>query len=366
MSILLLFSSNQRPLYEQDILDVLAAPERSKYDFRYERRYVDQSALDQWSNLGATPVLVFFSIQQEAFYQPPAYIPVRRGRVLSARIEGDICFVQFELGPIISLPSPLVEGDRRIYEDPVRRLAEVVSRLPSPGFARRESRKSASLVDDAAVPIQRVDTIPVFDPSGPILVESNDQVGAFSRATDYLSRTTSFRSAQFLCFHRLTDRRSGASVMATDGVFPLVDRSDYELELLQMQPREVLTRVRFRVGSAEEVIKVIGVPEFDIASRYDLVKLPLHVPPLLPELRETILTVAPKLADTTGPRLHLRLRITRQPSTLSAFGAAFLLLLAGLPGAFGDIPKMAVVSLGALIAFVFFYYGWVRISSPRG
>jgi uncharacterized membrane protein len=110
---------------------------------------------------------------------------------------------------------------------------------------------------------------------------------------------------------------------------------------------------------------VIGVPEFDIASRYDLVKVPLHVPPLAEELRETVLTVAPKSPDIKGSHLNLRLQIRRHPSPVTAAGAAGLLLLAGLPGAFGDVPKMAVVALGAVIAFALFYYGWVRVTSPR-
>jgi len=133
-----------------------------------------------------------------------------------------------------------------------------------------------------------------------------------------------------------------------------------------MQPREVASRTTFAIGSAEEVLKVIGLPEFDIASRYDLVRVPLHAPPLSEEARETVLTIAPKIARTQGPHLNLRLRIKRHPSPVTAAGAAGLLLLAGLPGAFGDLARMAVVGLGAVIAFTFFYYGWVRVTAPRG
>jgi len=377
VSILLLFSSNQRPLYEQDIIDVLAAPESSRYTFRYEKRYVDDSASKQWTSLASTPVLVFFSIQQEAYYQPPAYIPVRRGRVVAARSEGDICLVEFELGRIVSLPLPVVEDDptassrpgiaarRPIYEDPVRELAGEIAKVPSPGFERKKGRKSASLVAENAVPIVNLSEIPPYKSGGPLLIESADQVAAFKSATDYLSHTASFSTTQFLRFYNLADRRTGNPVQMVDGVFRLSDNSDYELELLQMQPREVGSRVTFAIGSAEEVLKVIGVPEFDIASRYDLVKVPLHVPPLAEELRETVLTVAPKSPDIKGSHLNLRLQIRRHPSPVTAAGAAGLLLLAGLPGAFGDVPKMAVVALGAVIAFALFYYGWVRVTSPR-
>jgi uncharacterized membrane protein len=366
MSLLLLFSSNQRPLYEQDILDVLAAPQGARYVFRYEKRYVDDNALAQWDNLRATPVLVLFSVQQEQYYQPPAYVPVREGSVVSARMEGDICFVEFSIGAIVTLPRPLYDGNRMIYEDPVRALASVIDELPSPGFKARPQRKSASLVDETTVPITALAEIPQFAAGEPVLVGPKDQVQAFRVVADYLSHTASFRSAQFLCFYQFNERKSGRQLSIVDGIFRLSDNADYELVILQMQPREVAGRTTFTIGSAEEVLKVIGVPEFDIASRYDLISVPLHAVPLNEEVRETVLTVAPKFAKTQGPRLRLRLRIARHPSPITAAGAAGLLLLAGLPGAFGDVPKMAIVMLGAVIAFALFYFGWVRVTGPRG
>ena len=282
--------------------------------------------------------------------------------MIRARIEGDLCFVEFTLGPIVSLPKARTTTSGSHYDEAVVRLSEEVNALPSPG---RTSRKSASLVDDRSLSISEVDTTPVYTTGGALLFQAKDQVDAFKTSVEYLSRTSSFRSSNFITFYQLTDRKSREQVKVVDGAFRLEERSDFELELLQMQPRQVTSRTQFSLGSADELVQIIGARDFDIASRYDLIRIPLHVPPLAGENRETILAIGPKLSDTSGPRIRLRLVLTRRPNTASAAGAASLLLLAGLPGSFPSVPKIAIVLVGASIAFAFFYYGWLRVASPR-
>jgi hypothetical protein len=213
--------------------------------------------------------------------------------------------------------------------------------------------------------ITETERVPGFVHNGPELYLAADQVDAFRTATEYLNQTESFRSAQFMRFYRLTDRETGQEVRIASGEFRLQERSDYELQLLQMQPRDVVSRTQFRVGSAEELVEVIGGNDFDIASRYDLIRIPLHVPQLAAGDRQTILVVEPKVSEVRGPKIRLRVRIARQPNTTTAAGAAVLLMLAGLPGALPSLLKAAIVLFGALSAFVLFYYGWVRIPSPR-
>ena len=103
---LYLFSSNQSPLYEQDILDVLAGPSGGVHRFRYDIPYVENvSAEDgghqtaaKWKEIETgTPVLILFSLQQAAQYFEPAFIPIRKGEVLKTYVVGSRLFIDFRL-----------------------------------------------------------------------------------------------------------------------------------------------------------------------------------------------------------------------------------------------------------------------------
>ena len=63
------FSSNLRPRYTQDILNVLAAPSGIVYTSRYVRRVVPDTLASAWEDglIGKT-VLIHFSLEQPARY----------------------------------------------------------------------------------------------------------------------------------------------------------------------------------------------------------------------------------------------------------------------------------------------------------
>src|SRR5437870_2326771 len=94
-SVLFLFSSNTTPTYEQDVLNVLAAPEGALYHFRYRQAWLNTLALEKWGQLDGTKVIVNFSLQQQAEFHDPALLPVRSGAVKSTEIVGEFYLVQF-------------------------------------------------------------------------------------------------------------------------------------------------------------------------------------------------------------------------------------------------------------------------------
>jgi hypothetical protein len=111
-----LFSSDYRPLYIQDCLDLLAKPEGSLQRFRYQKKWVSVgplvggleesgSKLSAWEELGekATPVVVYFaSVAKRSAGQDTVYVPLRKGNVVRAGVEdGDYFFVEFTLGEYI-------------------------------------------------------------------------------------------------------------------------------------------------------------------------------------------------------------------------------------------------------------------------
>src|SRR5262245_42118338 len=96
---LCLFSSNIRPQYEQDIIDVAAAPRGHIFRFRYEIKYVADTVRDEWESnkLIERNVLVVYSIQQPQGYHPPAFVPIRKGRVVRTRRDGSVFYIDFRL-----------------------------------------------------------------------------------------------------------------------------------------------------------------------------------------------------------------------------------------------------------------------------
>jgi hypothetical protein len=72
---LYLFSSNQSPLYAQDILNVLGAPVGHPYTFRYDAKYLSEGLREGWAGLKGTRAVVVFSLQQRARF--PSWVRSR-------------------------------------------------------------------------------------------------------------------------------------------------------------------------------------------------------------------------------------------------------------------------------------------------
>ena len=103
-----LFSSNVRPLYEQDVLNVLGAPVGLHYRFRYGRKRISDDLATAWGDaiVGRTCV-IHFSLQQPNEYQDAVFFPLRLGTVVSVEREaGDIHLLEFALGRAIGLREP--------------------------------------------------------------------------------------------------------------------------------------------------------------------------------------------------------------------------------------------------------------------
>lgn len=290
-----LFSSNIRPLYEQDILDVLAAPSGAIHQFRYERRWVDPVGQAEWLSLPpGTPVLVHFSLQQTAKYYGAVFFPVRRGRIKGTFARGQALFVEFVLGDIVSLPEPENLHGKPDFAAQTERYAAFLQAEQVP----RPYEASASLGVDL-----------LTDPQAPIDLKA-DQVVLFERAARYLQPTDSFRSARFLMFLRLGGRGSKDDVVPDgEGVFQLEGGTTYTLELFHYQPVEIAADDSFTVSVDGSIIRVIGRPGFDIGSRYDRIALSFHaVQSVKFEARETVLVIEPA-EGVKGPRLAINVRV---------------------------------------------------------
>lgn len=344
--LLYLFSSNIRPLYIQDILDVLAAPEGTHYRFRYEEQYADAGV--RVAELAGMEALVHFSIQQEARYHDPAFIPIRRGKVVAAASEAGILVVTFELGSYVALKRAEPEDLRSAVTTYTSALAEVG--VPRPYDASisvgADLRAGVSPFDDAA-----------------------DAAAAFRSTAELLQRTESFKNARFLRF--LSLREDGADVGLKDRSFHLRAGLTSELSLSHYQPADVSAREPFAVDADEAIIRVVGRRGFDIASRYDVVRLTLHAMSsgARQEKHQTILTVRPE-EGVHGSTLRLPLTVASSwKRTLPLVGLSTgVLILFGLPAVFttwNPSIKAVLVLGGALGVSLLQNLGW-SVVVPSG
>jgi len=157
-TVLHLFSSDYRPLYLQDCLEILALPTGAIHRFRYDRAWLwlgQQETLDSaWARLAKskTKVLVHFVAYKSADrYSQSVFVPLRWGTVVRTFVEGNAFFVDFALG---SYADPLhyrARSESRPHDAPsLARATEPTT----PEFAsRRESsiritRDTMSLLDN--------------------------------------------------------------------------------------------------------------------------------------------------------------------------------------------------------------------------
>jgi hypothetical protein len=301
---LYLFSSNRSPLYAQDILNVLAAPAGGRYRFRYDAGYVEdvppeeggEGTATKWEQIEAgTPVLVLFSLQQQAQYVEPVFIPIRKGEVLKRPYAfGSRLFVEFRLGTIVALPVPTSSRDPD-YADRVRQFTDYVE-----GRTKTPYRYSASLGDP----------IPGCTQPPPPWDVVEDQNVLFERAGAYLVRTDTFHDAQFIRVLTLSETGSEQAIEPTpDGTFELDAGRTYDLALLHAQRAAPASPLPYVIDVDGTILHTIGRPGFDIASRYDRVVLRIaatQAPGL--EDRETVLTVEPG-DGVQGARVELPIRV---------------------------------------------------------
>ena len=340
-TLLYLYSSNIRPLYEQDVLDVLAAPSNTSFRFRYDEQYINAEALNNWHALKGVKALVHFSLQQEARYHDPAFIPVRLGQVLETSRLGRMFIVTFSLGPYVSLPDPQRDpGGRPLLGDQVRAYRDYLSErgVPTP------YEYSAGLGSDVTT---RADTP---------LSRDEDEAQLFDRTVKYLHHTSSFRRTRFLRFLYLRavgppvpTNKPTKSFSAKDGIFTLEGGKTYELGLAHSQPADVTTREHFTISADKGILDVVGRTILEIASRYDLVTVPLHaVHPPTNQARTTVLLIEPE-QTLSGPRLRLDIKVspsTKRVAVVSA-GQALAAVLIGLPAILKGQLLLQFVSLSA-------------------
>jgi len=305
------FSSNLRPRYAQDILNILAAPGGVTYTSRYVRRVVPDALASAWGDqlIGKT-VLIHFSLEQPARYHEPVFFPIRSATVTQAHQLGNDLFVlQFALGRMIGLTEPDEHGGDKRFADRAHAYTNFLK----------------DMLGDDAVPygtyVSGGDDVTRRDAAR--LDTTDDELQLFERNTRYISRTDAFAAAWFIhavgiaehddeSFEVVRSRMSGQGQP-----FSLVGGTTYRIYIVQRQPRDITTEASFVIDTDDEVLHVIGRKGFTIGSGYDRFLIPVFAKE--PPGDETRSVIAIRPDGCAGPTVEIPVRVT--PSIKSA-GAA--------------------------------------------
>ena len=349
MTTLCLFSSNIRPQYEQDIIDLAAAPEGHIYRFRYESRYIADAVRDDWESnkLVDTKVLLIYSIQQPQSYHPPAFLPIRTGQVVRSRRDGSVFFVDFKLGDYAPLREPTGQETR----------GEVVT-----GFT--EALTNALPGSPGAAAGARYSAAPGEVPGG--WLSTDVPSTSFERLVTYLAGTVSFSSHLFWRVSSIRELGGDEVTADKEGRFRLYSNRSYEVTVVHHQPDISvrpfgMTPGHFDLATDDSLVEVIGDKAFEVASRYDAIGVRVRVP--ASDVKETILSIRPG-AGTQGPRADLRLLVGPGDGRRVAGGgiAAAAVVLAAIPGLMSDSAtfgqKFMFPVTAALLTVVLGYFAF--------
>jgi len=303
--LVILFSSNIRPQYETDILNVAALASNQRYRFRYEIGYVDPDLQPGLSTdgLAGEEALVVYSIQQTAGYHPPAFIPVRWATIARSWQHGAVFVVEFAAGRFPSI------GEGRDREECRSSVLDLNRQLIAavnghPGADSRDHRFSAALAKKLA------------------FAKVEDGAIGFQQLTRHLANTISFAQQPFWTVSRLGRPGSLQSVPVDRyGSFHLETGRVFEITISHYQPRDLARIHRFIVSSDSKAVTLVGPGEFDIASRYDEIPMRFSTDARLDGITESVLSIRPADDQTVGPKVDLPLLIGR-PDVVAAPSAA--------------------------------------------
>jgi hypothetical protein len=315
---------------------------------------VTKSLQEKWATLQDTPIVVIFSLQQKAGFQPPAFIPIRGGHVLQTHREGESYFVDFRLKDYVGLHAPSREGDGQSAQ-----VARFTSRLreitdtPYSASASLGSQLSARDVDVAS-----------------------EQSVLFARIGSYLAKTDTFEKSHFV---RVLGIRHANPAPAPEVEylqnFPaqpsyrLQARSAYDLVLFHAQPSAPPAPAPFELFVDGSNLRILGSGRFTVASRYDEVTVRLATADATGlEDHESAIVLEPD-KGVEGPAITLKVLVEadRRRAIGVASSQAVALLMVALAGVLSAAPlafRISLAVVGALAAVALGLIGAAALRPP--
>lgn len=344
-----LFSSNRRALYAQDVSNVAALPPGSRYTFRYRRHWVGDAARALWERdtLTGRSVLVVFSFQHPEHFHPPAFVPIRTGRVVASEIVGSFFTVEFEVGDYLPL-----RPHRRSSED-----------LPTMGERVRAFSREAEEVLHEGHPGDALNKSAVVSPAPLRLVDANPPKDeAWERVVEHLASSGSYPRHLFLRLLSINNTK-GEAVKCIGGCYELTAGDAYELRLTHYRPQNGDERRVVRLDIDTALLTFQGSEDLSVTSGYDAVRIRFTAP-YRDEPIESVVALAPSDGDP-GSRVEVKIRVV-PPTSEKAFRmglATLAIAAAGMPGIWKDFDGATRWWVGVVVVVGGLVVGWSSVRS---
>lgn len=295
-----LFTSNLRELYISDAIDLLAAPEGLHYRFRYEAKYLSESARAKWQvseALAGYPVAVHFSLQHPADFHPAAFIPLRCGTVVRTAVEGGTCIAYFRLGGYL----PLADRPENVASERARRVRQYSAELRTllPG----------ATPDDAVHATIGKSPASLVEPTGNAGRDFETQVRYLTPSVP-MYRRTYFRVAS------IVTAEGGDVRVGENGVISFIAGTEYVLNIAYYLHEPLAESARIELVSPDS-LTVVGDNELVVRSRYDVIPVRLF-----PPFRENLVSIElaiKTVQPTLGPVVRLPI-VIRPGASVALFG----------------------------------------------
>jgi hypothetical protein len=288
--VLHLFSSDLRPLYLEDCLEVLALPPGSVHRFRYDRRHVwlkdaqREQIATQWESLEKrkTRVLVYFVGAKTRRYGADIYVPLRWGRVVRAFAEGPFLVVDFA---VESYADPHLF--RALPSDGNLPVAELRSVTAEDRFS--DARRDWAIQLTSSIDLQlskraaagsrkdvtgRYSAVLDTQPTQGGEVPASEQSAAFERLVSLLddllgpsARPGNASDATGAFFRVLGVRKVNGRRLRFKAAYKLRTAVRYELEILHLNPSGLSDKVSFTIPDS---LSAFGNEAMELSGRYDV------------------------------------------------------------------------------------------------
>jgi hypothetical protein len=309
-------------------------------------------------------VLIHFVLQQTNEYFTPVLFPVRLGKIVDTRCEGDIRLVDFTVGGFVSLLDAVDPKDYPRNTASYRGLLEGNPRTFPLPYDKYAIRDDYSVIAQPVANGLKLGNTPATVPA------------VFRTITDYLGGTDTFTSARFVYVSRMYRRGkpppdeskkrvrllSKLYKRGTDELIPmdpdtngyvLTAGREYELEFLHSQPRLVATTSVIHAVLDGKILQAIGPSDLSIGSSYDVCTIRIAALPTATGVQYTTIGLRPG-RGVQGPILDIPVKV-RPPNGRNALvatgtaAAAVLISLSSIFSHISDIQKFGIIAGGAVI-----------------
>lgn len=341
---LTLFTSDSRPRYATDILNVLALPCGFPYHFRYDTKYISSELKNEFENLSpaGTKLMIAFKDESVTSIDTPFMVPIRWAVLQNIELLPDFYIVNFTLDGY-------------------------------PVYSKEYTVEKAAIADQCRKYLGQIPTgtcnLPVqFGLTPFVELRTTSERAGWIDVAKRLALHENFSVTHFLRIAEILDENGRRLQVTSEGELILHEqqyariRIDYFALNFGSQLSELM------ITGDSSLLRVASRPDIPLDSRYDSTKVLIHGSPV-PGRTVTGLNISTKDSRLGAPQTHLFIPFLIRRSkgillwriTLSGIGAG----LVATPGILGTTVSSTVQILIACVGALLLAVGTVIGSAVK-